>query len=76
MTEAEKKYADIINLERPVHDGDAFSRAHPKMELEKRAKIFLPFDALRGFKAEVDIIQERDGREEIERSGDEYEDFG
>lgn len=37
-----QKYADIINLKRP-----ASSRS--KMDLTQRAKIFSPFDALRGY---------------------------
>lgn len=42
-------YADIINLHRPIHDGDIFSRSHPKMTRVHRAKIFAPFAALTGF---------------------------
>jgi hypothetical protein len=42
------KYRDIINLERPVHNGDTFAAAHPKMDPMERAKIFAPFSALRG----------------------------
>ena len=55
---SEQRYAHIMDRERPVHDGDVFSREHPPMPPDKRAKIFLPFDALRGFSAEVDIEQE------------------
>lgn len=42
-------YADIINLQRPVHTNDVFSRSHPKMTRVHRAKIFAPFAALTGF---------------------------
>lgn len=42
-------YADIINLQRPVHTDDVFSRRHPKMTQLRRAKIFAPFAALSGF---------------------------
>ena len=28
---AKVAYSDIIGLRRPVHDGDVFSRRHPKM---------------------------------------------
>ena len=42
-------YADIINLHRPVHTDDVFSRRHPKMAPLHRAKIFAPFAALSGF---------------------------
>ena len=43
------RYADMLDMERPVHDGDLFSRIHPKMPLQKRAKIFQPFTPLEGF---------------------------
>ena len=42
-------YNDIIGLGRPAHDGDAFSRRHPKMAQLNRAKIFAPFAALAGY---------------------------
>ena len=42
-------YSDIIGLGRPAHDGDAFSRRHPKMAQLNRAKIFAPFAALSGY---------------------------
>ena len=42
-------YNDIIGLGRPAHDGDAFSRRHPKMAQLNRAKIFAPFAALSGY---------------------------
>ena len=48
-------FEKMLHMERPRHDGDAFSRKHPKMDRVKRAKIFQPFDALRGFSAEIDI---------------------
>ena len=44
-----RAYEDILDRERPVHEGDAFSQRHPRMPLEERAKIFLPFAALKGF---------------------------
>ena len=46
-------YNDIIGLRRPVHDGDVFSRRHPKMTQLNRAKIFAPFAALTGFDSAV-----------------------
>lgn len=46
-------YSDIIGLRRPVHDGDVFSRRHPKMMQLNRAKIFAPFAALTGFDSAV-----------------------
>ena len=46
-------YSAIIGLRRPVHDGDVFSRRHPKMTQLNRAKIFAPFAALTGFDSAV-----------------------
>ena len=46
-------YADIINLQRPVHTDDVFSRRHPKMTRLHRAKIFAPFAALSGFDGHI-----------------------
>ncbi len=57
MAEKESSYERLKGKERPVHEGDDFAIRHPKMPLEKRAKIFQPFDALRGFSAELDIVR-------------------
>lgn len=54
MLNSSNKYDDIINLERPVHDGDAFEARHPKMTREARAKIFAPFAALKGYEEAID----------------------
>lgn len=43
------RYGEIIYRERPVHEGDPFSRKHPKMPRLNRAKLFAPFAALDGF---------------------------
>jgi len=43
------RYGNIIYMDRPVHNGDLFSRRHPAMSLLNRAKIFAPFAALVGF---------------------------
>ena len=53
------KYGRLMEMQRPAHDGDAFSVRHPKMPLSRRAKIFQPFDALRGFDAAVDVARDR-----------------
>ena len=51
---ADFKYLDVLMKGRPVHrKADAFSARHPNMEIGKRAKIFAPFDALRGFNAAI-----------------------
>ena len=44
-------YDDLLRLHRPVHDGDVFSRRHPKMARLNRAKLFAPFAALTGFES-------------------------
>ncbi len=41
-------------MQRPVHNGDAFSKRHPKMPHGQRAKLFAPFDALSGFDETMD----------------------
>ena len=48
------RYQQAFDRGRPRHrDGDAFSQRHPAMDLGRRAKIFAPFDALRGFSAAI-----------------------
>lgn len=56
--EVARLYADILPLSRP-------SSKHPKMDLTHRAKIFSPYDALRGFDEEIASTGEKSGR--IER---------
>lgn len=44
------KYIEVIRKGKPLHEkNDNFYLRHPPMELSKRAKIFAPFDALKGF---------------------------
>lgn len=45
--ETARKYADILELERPQSAESL--RKHPRMSLQNRAKIFSPFAALRGY---------------------------
>ncbi len=48
------RYRTAFLKGRPRHEAlDAFSRRHPPMEPWRRAKIFAPFDALRGFSEAV-----------------------
>ena len=54
MNDKRFKYRDIIDKERPVHDGDEFEARHPKMPREARAKIFAPFAALKGYEEAID----------------------
>lgn len=44
------KYESVLKRGRPVHDPlDPFSIRHPPMPLSRRAKIFSPFAALKGY---------------------------
>ena len=44
------KYMDVFLRGKPQHDGwDAFTIKHPPMPASRWAKIFSPFDALKGF---------------------------
>lgn len=56
------RYREVLRRGKPVHEKfDSFSIRHPSMPLEKRAKIFSPFDALKGFNEAIsskDIIYE------------------
>ena len=48
------RYQKVYDKGKPVHDKyDSFSIKHPPMDLSKRAKIFSPFDALKGFNEEL-----------------------
>ena len=47
---ADFRYRDVFLRGKPQHDlYDAFRIRHPRMDTGKRAKIFSPFDALKGF---------------------------
>ena len=53
------KYTEVLKEGKPVHvKYDNFYLKHPPMELSRRAKIFAPFDALKGFR---DAIEEKNG---------------
>ncbi|MCR4924293.1 MAG: hypothetical protein K5931_09845 [Lachnospiraceae bacterium] len=48
------RYKDVFLKGKPKHDRtDSFSIKHPAMDLGRRAKIFSPFDALKGFSDEL-----------------------
>ncbi len=52
-------YRKVLEKGKPVHDrNDPFSARHPAMDLDRRAKIFSPFDALKGFGDE--LVREQD----------------
>ena len=56
---ADFKYADVLMRGRPDHAiNDSFAVKHPAMSLCKRAKIFSPFDALKGFTEAVEAKDE------------------
>ncbi len=59
---ADFRYRDVLIEGKPQHDRfDPFRIRHPSMDPGKRAKIFAPFDALRGFSEAVaakDIVYE------------------
>lgn len=56
------RYREILLKGKPKHDKtDAFLIRHPSMDVGKRAKIFAPFDALKGFNEAVaskDVLYE------------------
>jgi hypothetical protein len=71
------RYRDVFLKGKPRHDRyDSFRIRHPEMPPAKRAKLFAPFDALRGFdfailmKNEVytdRVIMSPEDREELDR---------
>ena len=71
------KYKDILFLGRPIHDRhSAFYAQHPPMPASRWAKIYAPFDALRGFNeciAEQEIVRrerrelDEDAQKELDR---------
>ena len=72
---AEFKYDDVIRHGKPVHAiNDSFAVKHPAMALGKRAKIFSPFDALKGFTEAVEAKDEL-YVERVELSEDECADL-
>lgn len=56
------RYREILLKGKPKHDKtDVFRIRHPSMDVGKRAKIFAPFDALKGFNEAVaskDVLYE------------------
>ncbi|MBE5917408.1 MAG: hypothetical protein E7273_11280 [Pseudobutyrivibrio ruminis] len=48
------RYKKVYERGKPRHEPyDDFSIKHPSMDLSRRAKIFNPFDALKGFNEEI-----------------------
>jgi len=58
------RYREVYLKGRPDHGRyDEFSVRHPRMDAGRRAKIFAPFDALRGFSAAILEKEAECGRE-------------
>ena len=56
---ADFRYYTAYCKGRPQHDRlDPFLRRHPSMKCSRRAKIFSPFDALRGFRDALSEAEE------------------
>ena len=50
MMPADFRYREVLRKGKPKHDRfDPFRIQHPRMDSGRRAKIFAPFDALKGF---------------------------
>ena len=74
---ADFRYREVFLRGKPQHDRyDSFRIKHPEMNVGHRAKIFSPFDALKGFSEAVaskDVLYEnrreleREDREELDR---------
>ena len=68
---ANYRYQNVVARGRPQHDKwDDFRIKHPPMARNQRAKIFNPFDALRGFQ---EALEEKEVRYELKRELDEGE---
>ena len=62
------KYRAVYEKGKPTHDRyDSFSIRHPSMDLARRAKIFTPFDALKGFGEE--LLKVERAAEECDENG-------
>ena len=65
------QYADVLRRGQPQHERfDRFRLRHPSMDTGKRAKIFAPFDALKGFN---DAISAKEVQYEFRRELDDDE---
>ena len=60
---ADFRYREVFMKGRPRHERlDAFRIRHPRMDVGRRAKIFAPFDALKGFS---EALRAEESRQEI-----------
>jgi len=56
------KYKTALAADRPKHEKyDDFWLKHPPMDLKRRAKIFSPFDALKGFSEAIEAASQQNG---------------
>lgn len=63
---ADFRYMDVFLKGRPQHGrDDPFRIRHPKMPCERRAKIFSPFDALKGFGEALAAQEVLSGKESV-----------
>ena len=59
------KYAELVKAGRPKHEKiDELWLRHPPMDLNIRAKIFAPFDALKGYKELIKVSEEEVRKEQ------------
>ena len=55
------RYRDVYEKGKPKHEAnDSFRVRHPAMDLSRRAKIFNPFDALKGFSDELSKVERKE----------------
>ncbi len=58
---ADFRYREVFRKGKPKHDRlDPFRIRHPRMDTGQRAKIFAPFDALKGFSEALRGSEERE----------------
>ena len=71
------RYSKVLEKGKPVHNpGDDFYIKHPPMNLSRRAKIFSPFDALKGYdEAIAATIAEHNAMYEDSNSDDTDDEF-
>ena len=71
------KYKTVFEKGKPVHEKyDSFSIRHPAMDLSRRAKIFAPFDALKGFDEAISAKEIEDAsRNEYGNDNDDMIDY-
>ncbi len=61
-------YREVLRKGKPRHGReDPFRLRHPKMEPGRRAKIFAPFDALKGFREALEAVRRETDPEQKDR---------